>query len=80
MNQKQWWHNIGSAFVPRKEDDMESHAERVSEAAWSAAMAASVGLDLAKPGSEKCMRVWVDGDGNLKFETIPISRIMKDVE
>lgn len=78
MNQKQWWHNLGSAIKPLESDDMESHAKRISEAAWNAAMAAGVGIDLAKPGSEQCMRVWVDADGNLKFETIPISRIMKD--
>jgi len=80
MNQKQWWCGIGSGIVPRKEDDMESHAKRISEAAWAAAMSASVGIDLAKPGDEQCMRVWVDVDGNLKFETIPMSRIMKDIE
>jgi len=38
MNQKQWWHNIGSAFVPRKEDDMEAHAERIAREAWNSAI------------------------------------------
>ena len=71
---------MGSGIIPRKDDDMESHAKRISEATWNAAMAASVGIDLAKPGAEKCMRVWVDVDGNLKLENIPISRIMKDIE
>lgn len=71
---------MGSGIIPRKNDDMESHAKRVSEAAWAAAMSASVGIDLAKPGDEQCMRVWVDADGNLKVENIPISRIMKDTE
>lgn len=80
MNQKQWWYNRGSGIIPRKDDDMESFAKRISEVTWSAAMSASIGIDLAKPGDEQCMRVWVDADGNLKFENIPISRIMKSPE
>ncbi len=80
MNQKQWWHNIGSGIIPREDDDMEDHTKRVSEAAWNAATAAGIGIDLAKPGSERCVKISIDDDGNIKLEEIPISRIMKDVE
>ena len=80
MNQKQWWHNIGSGIQPLKNDDMESHAERISEATWNAAVPAFLGIDLAKPFTERCVRVWLDDDGNLKIEEIPMSKIRKDIE
>ena len=33
-----WWHETGSGIKPLEGDDMESHARRVSEVAWSVAM------------------------------------------
>jgi hypothetical protein len=32
-----WWHNEGSGILPRKNDDMESHAHRVARLAWKRA-------------------------------------------
>jgi len=29
-----WWAGIGSSIVPLKNDDMESHAKRIADAAW----------------------------------------------
>ena len=29
-----WWHREGSAILPRKNDDMESHAKRIARIAW----------------------------------------------
>ena len=83
MNQKQWWYNIGSGIQPLKNDDMESHAERISQATWPAAVAsvfAEADIDCFKPNSEKWIKISVDGSGNLKIEEIPINKIMKDIE
>ena len=83
MNQKQWWHSVGSGIIPRKDDDMESHAKRVSVAAWDSAVnaiAESTQIHLTKPGSEGWLRVYVDNGGNLKFEEIPISKIRKEIK
>lgn len=33
-----WWHETGSGIIPFTADDMGSHARRVAEAAWKAAV------------------------------------------
>jgi len=78
MSHKNWWHNIGSGIPPLSTDDMESHANKVSKEAWDAAIAGMlkyINIDYIKPNSERFVKIWMDSDGNLKTEEIPISRI-----
>ncbi len=32
-----WWRNEGSGILPRKNDDMESHAKRIARLTWNRA-------------------------------------------